>query len=216
MMSKQPEQKKKSQAGALKCIVRSVADELSRERGLEAVTINRFQDTISVATFEESPESDLVDRVAGKVQKAEEVSRHNRCGILSGKGTCQTCETPLSEQEKRTLALEHKGGSTTIARPPGSGASNVRFWRHVSWPKVVQRDVEFLEHAEEIEEWKPQLVAAILCGVFGLGAWSLGESPSALAGYLLAYLAGAWYTVQEVWERLQKRRFSSKNLLFCG
>ena len=36
------------------------------------------------------------------------------------------------------------------------------------FPRVVPRDVEFMEHAGEIDEWKPQLAAAILCGVFGI------------------------------------------------
>jgi Cd2+/Zn2+-exporting ATPase len=69
----------------------------------------------------------------------------------------------------------------------------------------VQRDVEFLEHADEIDEWKAQLAAAILCGLFGLGAFFFRAYPGAVAGYLLAYLAGGWFTVQEVAERLRKR-----------
>jgi Cd2+/Zn2+-exporting ATPase len=69
----------------------------------------------------------------------------------------------------------------------------------------VQRDVEFLEHAEEVDEWKPQLVGAILCAVFGgIGYW-LHEQPVSAAAYGLAYIAGSWYAIQEVWERLQKR-----------
>src|SRR5204862_250198 len=58
---------------------------------------------------------------------------------------------------------------------------------------------------DEIDEWKPQLAAAILCGVFGLGAYLFHSSPHAILGYLLAYVAGGWYTAQEIWERLQKR-----------
>src|SRR4029077_5658300 len=46
-----------------------------------------------------------------------------------------------------------------------------------------------------------QLAAAILCGVCGLGAYVFNARPL----YLLAYLAGSWFTAQEVWERLQKR-----------
>ena len=71
---------------------------------------------------------------------------------------------------------------------------------------MVQRDVEFLEHVEEIDEWKPQLAAAIVCGISGLSAWLLRGYPvPAMAGFAVAYLAGSWYTAQEVWERLEKR-----------
>jgi Cd2+/Zn2+-exporting ATPase len=64
--------------------------------------------------------------------------------------------------------------------------------------------VEFLEHAHEIDEWKPQLAAALLCGLLGLGAYLFREYEGARVGYLLAYVAGSWYTAQEVWERLRR------------
>ena len=70
---------------------------------------------------------------------------------------------------------------------------------------MVQRDVEFLEHAEEGVEWKAELVAAILCGVSGLGAYVFRAHPLSVIGYLLAYLAGSWFTAQDVWEGLRKR-----------
>ena len=41
-------------------------------------------------------------------------------------------------------------------------------WRDIPLPRVVPRDVEFLEHAGEVYEWKLQLAAAILCGLFGI------------------------------------------------
>src|SRR5204863_2266337 len=36
-------------------------------------------------------------------------------------------------------------------------------------------------------------------------AYLFHSSPHAILGYLLAYVAGGWYTAQEIWERLQKR-----------
>ena len=71
------------------------------------------------------------------------------------------------------------------------------------FPKVVPRDVEFLEHVEAIDEWKPQLAAAILCGVFGLAGFFL-PAPFKVFAYAAAYLAGGFYPAEEVWERLQK------------
>ena len=76
------------------------------------------------------------------------------------------------------------------------------------FPKVVPRDVEFLEHVGEIDEWKTQLAAAILCGVFGLAGFFLGRfgHPSlSVVSFVAAYLAGGFYPAEEVWERLRKR-----------
>jgi Cd2+/Zn2+-exporting ATPase len=82
-------------------------------------------------------------------------------------------------------------------------------WRDIPFPKVVQRDVEFLESAEHIEEhineWKTQLAAAILCGFLGLAARFLLTSHGSVAAYVCAFLAGGFYPAVEVWERLQKR-----------
>ena len=41
--------------------------------------------------------------------------------------------------------------------------------------------------------------------MFGLGAWFFRAHPLSVIGYVLAYIAGSWFTVQDVWERLQKR-----------
>ncbi|MGB7746749.1 MAG: heavy metal translocating P-type ATPase, partial [Verrucomicrobiia bacterium] len=82
-------------------------------------------------------------------------------------------------------------------------------WRDIPFPKVVQRDVEFLESAERIDEhineWKTQLAAAMLCGVLGLTARFLLTGHGAEAAYVFAFLAGGFYPAVEVWERLQKR-----------
>src|SRR6185295_12238731 len=131
------------------------------------------------------------------------VSRH--CNLLAGEGDCDTCDTPLSPQERQKITIRHDGDATTIARVTCPTAPTFWRWRDIPWPKVVQRDVEFLEHAAQIDEWKPQLAAAILCGGFGLSAYLLGGAWLTQLFYLLAYLAGGWFTAQEVWERLRKR-----------
>ena len=77
-------------------------------------------------------------------------------------------------------------------------------WRDIPLPRVVPRDVEFIEHAGEIDEWKAQLAAAILCGVFGL-AGAFSPAPFKIIFYVAACLAGGFYPAEEVWERLQKR-----------
>ena len=129
--------------------------------------------------------------------------------LLEGEETAGTCDAPLSEQERHKITIQHEGTTTTIARVTCPTAPKFWRWRDLPWPKVVQRDVEFLESAEHIEEhineWKPQLAAAILCGVCGLTAYLFRGQSWSIAGYLLAYLAGGWFTAEEVWERLRER-----------
>jgi Cd2+/Zn2+-exporting ATPase len=187
------------------CLARSVVEALEAEPTLEAVTIDRAHQTISVATLGKIDAPQLTERITGRLEKAYGEAAGGHCLLLQGVGNCETCEAPLSEQERQKITIRHDGESTTIARVTCPTAPKFWRWRDLPWPKVVQRDVEFLEHAEELDEWKAQLAAAVLCGVLGLAGYFLQGQPLSLAAYILAYVAGGWYTAQEVWERLQKR-----------
>ncbi|MEP6667661.1 MAG: cation-translocating P-type ATPase [Chthoniobacter sp.] len=79
-----------------------------------------------------------------------------------------------------------------------------------SWlPRVANREVELPDHDHDHEgEWRVQLIASGLCAVFGIAGWlaARGGFPApALVAFGLAYLAGAWFTAQEVWEKLHHR-----------
>lgn len=187
------------------CLARSVVNALAKDPSLEAVTIDRARKTISVATLGRTDAPRIGEQITKTFERAQETRAKRRCTLLAGEGECQTCVQPLSEQERKRVTIQHAGATTTIARVTCPTAPKFWRWRDLPWPKVVQRDVEFLEHAEELDEWKAQLAAAVICGLAGLGAYLFRAYPQALAGYLLAYLAGSWFTVQEVWERLQKR-----------
>jgi len=188
-----------------KCLARAVVQALAEDPTLEAVTVDRARRTISVATLGRTDVPSLTERITSTVQRAQESGRTHRCTLLAGQDTCQTCGQPLAEFERQKIKISQDAETTTIARVTCPTAPKFWRWRDIPWPKVVQRDVEFLEHAEEIEEWKPQLLAALLCGLFGASAYFFLSAPFATAGFILAYVAGAWYTAQEVWERLQKR-----------
>lgn len=193
------------------CLARSVVSALAEEPTLEAVTIDRTQRTISVATLGRSDVAKLTERITAKFQEAQESDTGHVCSLLSGERDCSTCETPLSEHERQRITIKHAGGATTIARVTCPTAPKFWRWRDLPFPKVVQRDVEFLEHADEhdhADEWKAQLAAAILCGVFGLAGYFLGRAahPSlAVLSFVVAYVAGGWFPAGEVWERLRKR-----------
>jgi Cd2+/Zn2+-exporting ATPase len=199
----QPGQKQNSED---QCIARSVANALAEDPSLEAVTINRARRTISVATLGKVDDAKISARIANSIEQAQAVPEPYPCALLSGTGDCQACGTPLSADEQRRISIRQEGDETTIARVTCPTAPKFWRWRVIPLPKVVQRDVEFLEHDDHGDEWKMQLIAALVCGGVGLAGFLLHKSnPSlALGCYLLAYVAGAWFTVEEVWERLQQ------------
>jgi len=188
-----------------KCLARSVAQALAEDATLEAVTVDQARHTISVATLGQTDVPKLTERISATVQHAQESGAVQPCTLLAGETTCQTCGRPLSDFERQRITIRQEAKTTTIARVTCPTAPKFWRWRDIPWPKVVQRDVEFLEHADEVNEWKAELAAAVLCGLFGLGAWWFRAQPLSVVGYLFAYLAGSWFTAQDVWERLQKR-----------
>jgi Cd2+/Zn2+-exporting ATPase len=191
------------------CLARSVVDALTDEPALEAVTIDRSTRTISLATLGRTDAEKLSERITGRFQEADQATNRRACSLLAGEGDCASCGTPLSEVERRRVTIKHEGGTTTIARVTCPTAPTFWRWRNVPFPKMVQRDVEFLEHAEEhADEWKAQLIAAALCGVFGLTGYFLqksGQPTFSVVSFVAAYLAGGWFPAEEVWERLHKR-----------
>ena len=208
-MSQKTESKTAPASGHSSCLTRSVVDALGAEPTLEAVTINRAEHTLSLATLGRTDEPRLAETVAGRIQKAYQAGQDEHCMLLQGVGQCLTCHAPLSEFERQKITIQHEGDKTTIARVTCPTAPKFWRWRDIPWPKVVQRDVEFFEAEEHPGEWKWQLLCAVLCAVFGLTAHFLtphGTRPVALSltFYLLAYLAGAWFAAEEVWQRLRK------------
>jgi Cd2+/Zn2+-exporting ATPase len=193
-----------SEPNSAHCLARSVVNALVDDPGLEAVTIDRTQKRISVATLGKTDVPRITERISTTFERAQQAPAKRKCTLLAGQGQCNSCVTPLSDRERARIFIHHEGGKTTISRVTCPTAPKFWRWRDVPWPKVVQRDIEFLEHAEEIDEWKGQLLAALLCGVFGLAAYFLRAYPLAVIGYAAAYVAGSWFTAQEVWERLRK------------
>lgn len=191
------------------CLARSVVHALGQEPSLEAVTIDRARHTISIATLGRTNEPRIAETVAGSIERAYENGREHYCMLLEGEGTCRTCGMPLSAAEQQRISIQHSGEQTTIARVTCPTAPKFWRWRNIPWPKVVQRDVGFIEddeHAEHhINEWKAQLVLAVACGVLGLLAAYVVPAPWRIPVFLLSYVAGAWFPAEEVWERIRQR-----------
>ena len=104
------------QTGSDNCVARSVADSLAEEPGLEAVTIDRTRQKISVATLGRADVEKLTERITHKLAAAQSVNAENRCTLLAGQDDCRTCRQPLTEVERRRITIHTEGNATTIAR----------------------------------------------------------------------------------------------------
>ncbi|MBI3415722.1 MAG: cadmium-translocating P-type ATPase [Verrucomicrobia bacterium] len=186
------------------CLVHSVADALTAEPTLEAVTIDRKRHAISVATLGNADIPRLTQQIQSTIQQAQSAAPEQQCRLLAGNGDCSACEIVHTPMDRRDITIKEDADSITIARVTCPTAPKFWRWRDIPWPKVVQRDVEFLEHAEHLDEWKTQLAAAILCGTFGIAAFFIGHGAVARIFYVLAYVAGARFAAEEVWERMRK------------
>jgi Cd2+/Zn2+-exporting ATPase len=191
------------------CLARSVADALVEEPTLEAVTFDAAQKKISVATLGRTDVEKLTQRLTQKISAAQNSPASQGCSLLAGKGDCATCESPLTEFERKLITIQRSGEATTIARVTCPTAPKFWRWRDLPFPRIEPRTMDVHvddddEH-DHTDEWKMQLVAAIVCGVFGLlGAFVVPEQ-FRIAAFVVAYLAGGFFPAEEVWERLQKR-----------
>src|SRR6185437_593155 len=134
------------------CLARSVVDVLHEERSLEAVTINRAEQKISVATLGKVDEPRVTETVTGRIQQAYENGAPENCLLFEGEADCRNCPAPLSEAERKQITIERQGDVTTIARVTCPTAPKFWRWRDLPWPKVVPREMELLEEPEHIDE----------------------------------------------------------------
>ena len=91
------------------CLTRSVADSLAEEPSLEAVTIDPARRKISVATLGRVDVEQITQRVTRKIQSAREADAGGGCSLLSGKGDCAVCDSPLSAEERSRITIQRAG-----------------------------------------------------------------------------------------------------------
>jgi Cd2+/Zn2+-exporting ATPase len=187
------------------CIARSVVRILGDEPALEAITFDRNRKTMSVATLGQVDVGRITARVSRELEQGCDPADSEACDLLMGTGDCWSCGRRLLEQDRGRVVIQHEGERVTIARVTCPTAPRFWRWRDIPWPRLVQRDVEFLEHLDAVDEWKPQLLAAGLCGGLALSARLLEAGPWTVPLYVLSYLAGSWFAAAEVWERLRER-----------
>jgi len=189
------------------CLARSVAETLAEEPSLEAVTIDAGQKKISVATLGRVDVEQLTQKVSEKIQTAQNLSASKSCSLLAGKSDCSVCHEPLSAAERGRITIQRNGEVTTIARVTCPTAP--KFWRWREFPLRIEAKTMEIPHDDDdhhhADEWKWQMVAAVACGVFGLLAAFVVPAPFKVWAFAAAYLVGAWFPAEEVWERLQQR-----------
>ncbi len=203
-MSNAPQRPRDFHPENSRCLVQAVSETFREEPALEAVKIDRARQSISVATLGRADNAGIEKVLTERLQKLQQIEDAAGCKLLGGAPDCAGCAV-AAPPETAGLTVRHDAGTTTIARVTCPTAPKFWRWRNLPWPRLIPREVVMPDDDHHEDEWKLQLVAAGLCGAFGLGAWFSGGSSLTLPLYVAAYVAGAWFTVVEIWELLQKR-----------
>ena len=190
------------------CLARSLVETLAAEPALEAVTIDRAHQKISVATLGRTDVDKLTARITRELESAQAGAGQSHCSLLAGKSDCAHCGQPLSEAERKKITIRTEGDATTIARVTCPTAPKFWRWRDLPFPRLEAMAIEVPDHDDHdhpADEWKYQMAAAVVCGVAGLLAVFVVPAPYKVFAFCVAYLAGGFFPTEEVWERLQKR-----------
>ena len=156
------------------CLARSVAAMLAREPALEAITVHRTDPAIAIATLGNKEVEGLADRVTAAVAAGRQTSARHQCQLLAPTGNCSGCDIPLTPAEQQAVTIQRVEDRSTIARVTCPTAPRFWLWRNLPLPKIIPREVEIPEADADLDEWKPQMIAAGICGVTTLAAALVG------------------------------------------
>ena len=177
------------------CLLKVVGEAMKAEPSLEAVKVDHKKRAISIATMGKPRVDELEEELTQQISQIEKAN----CALLRGEADCGACVPPNSKETLGFLDIRKDGATTTISRVSCPTAPS--FWQWHNVPKFTTRVVHL---PEEDGEWRAQLFAAALCGVFGLLGY-FTSTPWNLLFYLAAFVAGGWFPALEVRESLQKR-----------
>ena len=187
------------------CLARALADVIATEPKLEAVTLSPEAEALSLATMGAVDSTKLEQQVEQAILTGSKSGQTTGCGLLAGTNDCSTCPNPLDAARRSQINVTRTGEGTTFSRITCPTAPKFWHWKKFPLPRFVQRELALPADHDHADEWKHQLLAAVICGVLGLTAYFTPAETTGLALYIAAYIAGAWFTVGETWERLRKR-----------
>jgi Cd2+/Zn2+-exporting ATPase len=196
------------------CLVEGVAKILQAEPHVEAVTVRPQDHSVSIATLGPADDAAINDRIREMLQQMRPREGGHACGLLTGEGDCSKCERPGHAALLSQIQVTQNAQATTLSRVSCPTAPRFWRWRSIPLPKLVPRELEIHDDDEHLDEWKWQLAAAAACGVMTL-AGALLPRPWSLGAFALAYLAGAWFTIEETWELLRNRRLDVHFLMLA-
>ncbi len=209
-----PQTEKPVETPAPACLVEGVAGILAVEPHVEAVTVRPKDRSVSIATLGTGEDAALNDRVRSMLEKMRPKEDGSLCGLLTGEADCSRCEKPGHAKALSQIQVSVNPHATTLSRISCPTAPRFWRWRSLPLPRLVPREIEIHDDDEHLDEWKGQLVAAVVCGCFALiGAFA--PAGWSVAAFVVAYVAGAWFTVEETWELLQQRRLDVHFLMLA-
>jgi len=173
------------------------------DRQLEAVKIDRERSAMEVATIGQTDTQDAGKNVTERIRSLQDDAASSACGLLEGTEDCETCPEGQTLPDLPAIEVRHEGHTVTLARVTCPTAPKFWRWREVPLPRLGPRHLEFSGEEDYDREWRAQLLAAGLCGLLGIIGWAVPDATLSVAIYLAAYVAGSWFTVGEIRERLQ-------------
>jgi Zn2+/Cd2+-exporting ATPase len=202
-------------AAGIPCVVYIVSDAMKKDPSLKAVKFNRALGSIEFARFDRSRNYQLEQQLAEEIRRAHMDAQGHGCPFLQGTSEASACIEALGPMERQGIRIEHTASATLISRATCPTAPRFWQWQAMPWPKIVPRVVIPPEETDYESEWKPQLVASLLCGGLGFAGFLARGHPVSLWLFVLAYAAGSWFTVHEIRERLQRGRIDVHFLMLA-
>lgn len=186
------------------CLVETVAQAMQSNPSLEAVQVHQDKEIVSVATMGRHDATTLDATLGERLQKLRETPEAPPCVLLQGNTSCAGCPAEKTTGDQPGVTVTHQGDMTTIARVTCPTAPSFWRWHDVPFPRFAPRTVELPQDEHGEDEWKLQLVAAGVCGVFGILGHFISQPTWMLLCFIISYIAGGWYALEEVRENLRK------------
>jgi len=194
-----------SRSGDKECLLKSAASVLTAHPLLKAISIDRTQGQVSIASFGPDPDPELGETVKRSLTGAKSSQAAEPCHLLDRDTGCSECSVSLESIRSQGYVITEQAGLTTIARASCPTAQRFWRWRGFPLPRIAPREVRIPEAETELNEWKAQAGAAAACGLLALVACLAAAPGWSMALYGLSFAAGGFFAAKEAWPRVRER-----------